>query len=102
MREIDKILNKIEDCILRQYYEPVETEKVELKLTPPNLKSASSVLQSINAFMNTDGGILIIGIRDNNNTDVKSYQLLGYNDDFEANLKLLPKKFTDKTGNELD
>ena len=40
MKEVDKILNQIEDCILNKYYKPVETEKVELKPTPPNLKGS--------------------------------------------------------------
>jgi ATP-dependent DNA helicase RecG len=102
MREIDKILNQLEDCIRNNFYKPVETEKVELKATPPNLKGSNTLLQSVCAFMNTNGGILIIGVKDNNNVQVKNYELKGYNDDFEPVLKELGKQFTDKEFKKLD
>jgi ATP-dependent DNA helicase RecG len=95
MKEIDKILNNIEDCITNNYYLSAETEKVELKPTPPSMKEAQSLLQSVGAFMNTDGGMLIIGIKDNNKGDKKNYELKGYKEDFEGNLKLLGQQFTD-------
>lgn len=102
MKEIDKILNQVEDCIKNNYYKPVETEKVELKPTPPNLKGAQSMLQSICAFLNTAGGILVVGIKDNNNIPNKNYELKGYNEEFESNLKELRNQFTDKDNNALD
>ena len=102
MKEIDKILNQIEDCIRNNYYQPVETEKVELKPTPPHLKGAQSVLQSMCAFMNTNGGILILGIKDNNNVPNKNYELKGYKEEFEPILKDSGKYFTDKDSNFID
>ncbi len=102
MREIDKILSQIENCIANQTYLPVETEKVELKPTPPNLKGANSMLQSICAFLNTNGGILIIGIKDNNNIPIKNYELKGYSEEAEGVLKSIGKQFTDKDNNIVD
>jgi len=102
MKEIDKILNQVEDCIRNNYYKPVETEKIELKATPPHLKGASTLFQSVCAFMNTNGGILIVGIKDNNNVPIKNYELKGYNDDFEPVLKIIGKQFTDKDFNSID
>lgn len=102
MKEVDKILNQIEDCIRNNYYQPVETETVELKPTPPNLKGSHSVLQSVCAFMNTNGGILILGIKDNNNVANKNYELKGYSEDYEAILKDYGKKFTDKEFKNID
>ncbi len=102
MKEVDKILNQIEDCIRNNYYKPIETEKVELKPTPPNLKGAFSVLQSVCAFMNTNGGILVLGIKDNNNVADKNYELKGYKEEFEPILKDFGKCFTDKDFNFID
>lgn len=102
MKEIDRILNKIEDCILGNYYDSVETETIELKPTPPNIKEAKSLLESVCAFMNTNGGILILGIKDNNNKLPKNYELKGYNEDFEQNLMLLGKQFTNREGEKID
>lgn len=102
MKEIDKILSQIEGCITNNYYQSVETEKVELKPTPHNLKGAHSMLQSVCAFLNTNGGILIIGIKDNNNIPIKNYELKGYNEEAEGILKSIGKQFTDKDNNLVD
>jgi ATP-dependent DNA helicase RecG len=103
MREVDKILNHIEDCITNHYYKPVETEKVELKTTPPSLKEAKSLIQTVCSFMNTNGGILIVGIKDNNNVPNKNYELKGYNEEFESILKNIGKtSFTDKNFTPID
>ena len=102
MKEVDKILNQVEDCIKNKYYTPVETERVELKPTPPSLKGAGTLLESVCAFMNTDGGILIIGIKENNNVTIKNYELKGYNDDFEETLKKIGNQFTDRDFNKVD
>ena len=102
MKEIDKILTQVEDCITNNYYQPVETEKVELKPTPPNLKGANSLLQSVCAFLNTNGGILVIGIKDNNNIPIKNYELKGYNEEAEGIIKIIGKQFTDKDNNPVD
>ncbi len=102
MKEVDKILNQIEECISNNTYVPVETERVELKPTPPSLKEAKSLLQSVCAFMNTNGGILIVGVKDNNNVTNKNYELKGYNEEFESALKEIGKVFTDKNFNAVD
>ena len=96
MREIEKILNQLEDCIKNNSYIPVETEKVELKPTHPNLKGASSLLQSVCAFLNTNGGMVLLGIKDNNNVQPKNYELKGFNYDFESNINKLGLQFTNK------
>jgi len=102
MKEVDKILNLVEDCIKNNYYKSVETENIELKPTPPTSKESISLLQSVCAFMNTNGGILIVGIKDNNNVQNKNYELKGYHEDFEPYLKIIGKKFTDKDLNPID
>jgi ATP-dependent DNA helicase RecG len=101
MREAEKILNHIEECISNNRYQPVETERIELKPTPPSKKEARSLLQSVCAFMNTNGGILIVGIQENT-SPVKSYELKGYKDDFESVLKEIGKSFTDKNFTPID
>ena len=102
MREIDRILDRIEDCIVNNYYESVETEVIELKPTPPNLVGSKSTLESICAFMNTNGGILILGIKDNNKTEPKNYELKGYHENAENLIKSFGEQFTDKDGKKLD
>ena len=102
MREIDKILNQLEDCIKNKTYTALETEKVELKPMPPTIKEAKSLLESVCAFLNTNGGILIVGIQENIKTPNKNYELKGYKEDGESILKEIGKRFTDKDFNKLD
>ena len=90
MRKIDEILNKLEDCLLNNKYESIETEAIELK----DLSGGNQWKQlyiSICAFLNTDGGIVLIGVNENN----KQYKLTGYNENSENKLKEeLKKLFT--------
>ncbi len=102
MKEVDKILDLVEGCIASKKYLPVEKEKVELKSTPPNLKKSHSLLESVCAFLNTRGGILIVGIRDNNNVTKKNYEVTGYKEEFEDTIKEFGRKFTDRSGKAVD
>ncbi len=102
MKEVHRILNQVEDCISNNFYVSVETEQVELKPTPPNLTGSKTLLESVCAFLNTEGGILIMGIKDLNNVVSKRYEITGYREDFENTLKLFSKQFTDKDFQTLD
>lgn len=98
MKAIDKILQKLEDCIINNTFQAVETELIELKPTPANPKGAKSLYHSICAFFNTNGGIVIIGVEEKQNP--LAYFLKGYNEDFENNIKeTIAKSFTDAQNN---
>ncbi len=97
MREIDRILDKIESCIRESTYYPVETDRIEVK----DLSSGEDwkeLYKSACAFLNANGGILIIGIKEKN----KNYQLTGFNPDNEEKIKELAKKFTNEDQKPLD
>jgi predicted HTH transcriptional regulator len=95
-KEIKNILDTIEHCLKNNIYEAIETEIVELKPSLPNEKGkeAISVYQSINAFLNTQGGFLLLGIKDINNTIPKRYEFKGYKEEFESPIKAVENKFT--------
>ncbi len=104
MTATDKILKKISDCIDESRYEEVETDRFELK----DLSTKSDwteLYRTVNAFLNTNGGIVIVGVKDKNNEKDKSkrfYKFTGFNYDDEAKVKEIPKLFTNKSGNKLD
>ncbi len=100
MKEIDKILAQVEDCIRNNKYFPVETEMVELKPTPPSLNQSAKALESICAFLNTKGGILILGIEDI--PKQQKYVLKGYSEHSENLIKSYAQIFTNKAGVALD
>lgn len=101
-----KNLQTIERCIKTSSYEEVETERFEIKDLSQGW--GDDWYKSVCAFLNTNGGIIIIGIKDKNNTSdgkPKFYKFTEYDnsDKNEKHLKdILPKKFTDKDGEIID
>lgn len=100
MKKIDEILNKLEDCLLNNKYESIETETIELK----DLSGGDEWKQlyvSVCAFLNTDGGIVICGVNENSNHN--QYKLTGFDRRNEPKLdEKLRNSFTDENDIKLD
>ena len=95
MRVVDKILFQVKECIENGFFKDLETEKIELK----DLSSGDEwkeLYRTICAFLNSNGGILIIGIKENN--DKSKYTFTGFNANNESKLKEIPNQFTTDTG----
>ena len=100
MKSIEKILQDIENIISnRLNYNSLENEHLELK-DLSNSDNWKELYKTICAFLNSNGGIIIIGIKEDNKT--KLLKFIGYNSNNEAKLKELPFKFTDKKKNKID
>ncbi|MDR3341907.1 MAG: putative DNA binding domain-containing protein [Treponema sp.] len=99
MRYIDKILEQIEQCIITNTFKSVETEKLELKDLSAS-ENWKELYKTICAFLNTQGGIIVIGIKE----DVKNQQFkfTGYNSNNEAKIKEIPKQFTEEKRRSLE
>ncbi len=104
MSSIEKTLRILEDCVINQSYVDVETDRFELK----NLSTShnwTELYKTVCAFLNTNGGIIALGIKDKVNTKDKSkkhYEFNGFNYDNEAKLKEIYKKFTNVKGESLN
>ena len=98
MKTIEKILAQIELCITQNIYEPVETDKIELKDLSGGV--SAELYKSTCAFLNAEGGMIIIGIHED--VSNKKYILKGYNPEIENALKELPKKFTREDNSAVD
>lgn len=98
MRAIDKILAQIEACITENRYEVIETDKVELKDFSGGV--SAELYRSACAFLNAEGGIIIIGVHESEKG--KRYSFKGYNPQIENALKELPKKFTNQQNQPVD
>ena len=89
MRFIDKTLSTIKYCIQNNIYEEVETDRLELK----DLSGGTDwteFYKSVCAFLNTNGGMVVVGIKDKGNIKDKSqrfYKCTGFNYDDEGKLK---------------
>ena len=92
MRYIDEQLEILRECLETDSYQAVEESRLELK----DLSTTGNwdeLYKTICAFLNTEGGIIVIGIKEKE----KSYRFTGFNDDNEAKLKeQLHQKFTDE------
>src|SRR3989304_2651795 len=98
MKTIEKILTQIELCITQNKYEPVETDKIELKDLSGGV--SAELYKSTCAFLNAEGGMIIIGIHEDASN--KKYVLKGYNPEIENALKELSKKFTREDNSPVD
>jgi predicted HTH transcriptional regulator len=99
MKTADKILTQIEACIIEGKYEKIETDKIELKDLSGGVSTAEPY-KSACAFLNAEGGMIIIGIHEDEKQG--KYILKGYNAEIESALKQLPKQFTDEHNQSLD
>jgi ATP-dependent DNA helicase RecG len=105
MKKVDAVLAKLEQALQSGTYEPVETHLLELKPVPPTNAEWREIKKSVNAFLNTRGGIVILGISEMQDSKASSQKRLvfsGYKESAEPQLKEVANAFTDKTGKRLD
>lgn len=98
MKAPDAILAKLTDLIQQGRFAALETEAVEIKPVPATGADWKEVHKSVNAFLNTRGGILILGVREEGTGPARRYVLDGWKDHAEPNLKQFPGLFTDRKG----
>lgn len=98
MKPIDQILLKLADLIQQGRFVELETEWLEIKPVPVDGGEWKERHKSVNAFLNTRGGILILGVKEEGTGSARRYVLSGWKDHAEPNLKDFPRLFTDKKG----
>jgi predicted HTH transcriptional regulator len=87
MTALERTLSRIEACLNEGKYEPVETDRFELKPCPANNVEWREIAKSANAFLNTRGGILIIGVKEEQEPAGKKFIFTGYREDAEPKIK---------------
>ncbi len=102
MDNLTDLLQKLASLISQNRFEDMESDTVEFKQFPPTGKDWFNLHQSINAFLNTRGGVLILGIAEEGRGADRRYVPSGYLPDQEANIKRFAKLFTNKEGQLLD
>ena len=96
MKTLDKILAKLDTLVAEQRFEEVETDIVEIKPVPSDGGSWKEMQKSVNAFLNTRGGILILGIADKTEYGNRAFRFTGWRSEAESKIKDLRTLFTDK------
>ena len=94
MKIIDQFLQKLETSIKSGSYEHVENDEIELKDNSHDASEWTEVYKTTNAFLNTEGGIIVIGVKENTKTG--SYLVTGFNFANEEKTKDIRNVFTDE------
>lgn len=95
---IDKVLHRLAILVREVRYEALETDTVEVKPVPSDGGQWHELHKSVNAFLNTRGGIVILGVKEEGQGAARRYVFSGYGEEAEAKLKELPCLFTNRRG----
>lgn len=99
---VDKVLRKLEALIRSGSHEALETDGLEIKPVPSDGGSWRQIYISANAFLNTRGGILILGVKEQGAGDARRWVHTGYREEHENKLKELKDQYTGRDGGKLD
>ena len=102
MTFVDQILNKLGELIAQGRFTELETEGLEFKPIPAAGAEWKEMYKSINAFLNTRGGIILLGVKEESQGADRRYAYTGWKEHAEPKLKEIPKQFTDRKGVRLD
>jgi ATP-dependent DNA helicase RecG len=99
---VQSTLSRLSALIDENRFEELETDTLELKPVPPTGGEWRERHKSVNAFLNTRGGILILGIKEEGQGAARRYVHTGWQAHGENGLRELPTKFTQRNGTPLD
>ena len=95
---IDVILQKLQRLIADGGFEELESDGLEIKPVPASGGEWKEIHKTTNAFLNSRGGILLLGIKEEGTGQARRYVFGGYREDAEPKLKQLYEQFTDQDG----
>lgn len=101
MDSLTPILNKLEFCVQQGSWESMETDWLEIKPVPSTGNAWDNIRDSICAFLNTRGGVVVLGIKDEQQPK-RHFTFTGYTEANSGNLSALRSAFKDAKGNPMD
>lgn len=101
-RTVDRLLERLEPLIRAGAFEELESDGIEIKPVPSTGGEWRSIYETVNAFLNTRGGVLLLGVKEEQEGGTRRYVFSGYRAEVEPKLKELGRLFTDRQGRALD
>lgn len=98
MKIVDNILTQLGELISQGRFTELETEGLEIKPVPSEGAEWKERHKSVNAFLNTRGGIMILGVKEDGTGVNRRYVISEWKDHAEPKLKDFPRLFTDRKG----
>lgn len=99
---VDRMLTRLAELISQGHFEDLESDTLEIKPVPADGGQWRERHKSVNAFLNTRGGILILGVKEEGQGARRRYVFTGYQEHAEPKLKELSGSFTDRAGRPLN
>lgn len=99
---VEKTLNRLAELIGQGRFEELETDTLEIKAVPADAVGWREPHKTACAFLNTRGGILILGIKEEGTGPARKYMFTGWRPHAEPNLKEFRNQFTERDGTALE
>lgn len=99
---VDDVLAKLAELIAERRFESLETDGLEINPVPSSTGDWRERHVSVNAFLNTGGGILLLGFKEEGRGAQRRWVFTGYREEAENKLKEFPRLFQDHRGAALD
>ena len=99
--DIDNALSQIERLIREDCFEEREMHAIEIKPVPPTGKEWTNIRESVTAFLNTEGGAVILGITEEQRDGGRRYRVTGWQSDAEPQMRRLMDDYEDSQGRPL-
>lgn len=102
MDDLTDFFLQLEKSILTGKFSELESDTIELKPCPSSSQDWTERYKSINAFLNTRGGYLILGIKEAGRNPDRKYEVTGYDASAENKLKEIINIFQDEEKHNLN
>lgn len=98
---IERTLARLAVLIGEDRFEELETDTLEFKPVPSTGAAWDKLHQSACAFLNTRGGIIVLGVKEEGTGPSRRYRFTGWQATAEPNVKDIATQFTDDRNNPL-
>jgi ATP-dependent DNA helicase RecG len=102
MDDLTLLLAQLQALIEQARFEELESDTIEFKPCPSTGQDWSERFKSVNAFLNTRGGILILGIKEEGKGADRKYVVSGYDHSAENKLSEMRNIFTNNEKHPVD